>query len=365
MIPGAVYVAHVAGYDSGLIKAFVRQGLEPLMAAGAGKKVLIKPNLVVGKRPEKAVNTHPALVRAVVEVLLEAGAAVSIGDSPGYESTEKALKASLIRPVVDEYGLHVAHFSGDVRLPSQGISPYREFVLGEDPRSYDHIVNLPKLKTHAMMGLSLGVKNILGFVRGLEKARWHLRAGRDRELFAAVLIDLYNVVRPSLTILDGITAMDGEGPTHGRPRSVGIVVMSTNAFNLDREVERLVGLKEPLTTSAVAERAGLLGEYEVFHEGRGSIPRLRFPGPMATDWALPSAVKGLLRSAFVRRPKVRKDLCKACGICAKVCTAGAIATGDKVPSFNYERCIRCYCCQEMCPQGAIRLNMGKGGDSSE
>lgn len=355
MASDVVHIGHFAEYDLEGLKGFIRKGLKPLALAAGGRKVLVKPNLVVGKRPEKAVNTHPVVVRAVVEILLDSGATVFIGDSPGYESTEKALRNSLIWPIVEEYGLSVARFRGEVIKSFQGLSPYREFVLGEDPLAYDLIVNLPKLKTHAMMGLSLGVKNIFGFVRGLDKARWHLRAGTDTGLFAAVLVDLYNLVNPGLTILDGIVGMDGDGPTNGRPRSMGLMAMSESAFDLDREIETLLGLKEALPISRVAIEAGLVREYGVLRDGDGAIPVLRFPGTMATDWHLPSAVKGVLRNAFVRKPKVVKTLCEGCAICAEVCRAGAIEMRKGEPSFDYRRCIRCYCCHEMCPQGAVRL----------
>jgi uncharacterized protein (DUF362 family)/NAD-dependent dihydropyrimidine dehydrogenase PreA subunit len=355
MTPAVVHIGHFPDYNLEQLKGFIKKGLNRHTVPAGSPKVLVKPNLVMGKRPEKAVNTHPTVVRAVVEVLRDRGATIVIGDSPGYESTEKALKNALIWPIIEEYHLAVAYFSGAVAKPFQGLSPYREFILGEDPSSYDLIVNLPKLKTHAMMGLSLGVKNVFGFIRGLEKARWHLRAGADTGLFASVLVDLYNLVKPGLTILDGIVAMDGDGPTNGRPRSVGLMALSVNAFNLDREIEKLLGLHEPLPISLVAMKAHLIEAYEVLREGVEVIPALRFPSTMATDWSLPSTVKGILKNTFVRRPKATKRLCQGCGICSEVCRAGAIEMVEEMPVFDYKRCIRCYCCQEMCPQGAIKL----------
>jgi len=319
-------------------------------------KVLLKPNLVMGKAPKKAVNTHPKVVQAIAELLLDRSCDVYIGDSPGFESTERALKASGIMDVVESLGLKVASFNKPVtKRQVNGVSPYQFFTFGEDPAHYDAIVNLPKLKTHGMMGLTLGVKNTFGFIHSLEKARWHLRAGQDRMLFASILVDIHQLVKPTVTILDGIVGMDREGPSSGRARSVGLLSLSTSAFALDHYIEKLVALFAPLPITQKALEHKLIGEYEVQADSVPLIKDFEMPKVVATDWAVPGFVKKLLKKIFVKKPRLKSELCKGCAVCCKVCPAEALSFFEEKPVFDYKKCIKCYCCQEMCPEGAISL----------
>ena len=343
-------------YEQKRLKELLSKGLQTLGLHIDRSKVLLKPNLLAGKAPEKAVTTHPEFIRALSEILLDYGCRITIGDSPGYESTKKAIINSGIMDIVRYYGLSISLFNRKITKQHDGISPYKRFTFGEDPRDYDLVINLPKLKTHTMMGLTLGVKNTFGFIHSLEKARWHLRAGQDRMLFASTLIDIHTIAGPHLTILDGILGMDGDGPSNGRPRNIGVVAMSRDAFILDDAVERLVGLHYPLPITTLAGRHGLIKDYETVSYGTHVIEDFRMPVTMATDWDIPQPFKTLLKNTFVKKPKIKQAACKQCGICVKVCPAGALSPRQyEPPVFDYKRCIRCYCCQEMCPEGAIRI----------
>lgn len=340
------------------IREFLESALEGVSLAGQlnHTRVLLKPNLVMGKSPQKAVNTHPKVVQAIAELLLDQSCEVFIGDSPGYESTERALKTSGIMDVVEALGLKVASFNNPVtKRHMDGVSPYQFFTLGEDPARYDVIVNLPKLKTHGMMGLTLGVKNTFGFIHSFEKARWHLRAGQDRLLFASILIDIYQLVRPTVTILDGIIGMDRDGPSSGRARNIGIISFSTDAFALDHSIEKLIGLAGLLPVSRKAMEHGLIGEYEIQTNGQPVIEGFEMPKTVDADWAIPVFVKKMLKKIFVKKPRLKSELCKSCAVCCKVCPADALVFFEERPVFDYKKCIRCYCCQEMCPEGAITI----------
>jgi uncharacterized protein (DUF362 family)/NAD-dependent dihydropyrimidine dehydrogenase PreA subunit len=342
-------------YDPAELRRFFSSAFKEVGFAFDRCKVLLKPNLLSGKAPHKAVNTHPQFIKVLAEMFLERSCDVYVGDSPGYESTERALKGSAIMDVVHELGLKVASFDRKLLKRFQGISPYREFIVGEDPADYDIIVNLPKLKTHAMMGLTLGVKNVFGFVPRFEKAKWHLRAGRDALLFAGILIDIYTIVKPSITILDGIIGMDGDGPSSGRPRDFGVVAVSQDALALDAFIESTLGLPSRLPLTGLALDKGLVEEADVIDFGMPAIRDFAMPKSMDVGFNLPSAVRNTMKRVFVRKPKCTHDLCKRCGICAEVCPAGALSSDEEFPTFDYKKCIRCYCCQEMCPEGAIRV----------
>jgi uncharacterized protein (DUF362 family)/Pyruvate/2-oxoacid:ferredoxin oxidoreductase delta subunit len=318
-------------------------------------KVLIKPNLLISKTPEKAVTTHPAIIQALAELLKDHSCDISVGDSPGFGSTEKVLNISGIMDVIKQLELTIATFTHNIIKQSDGISPYREFLFGDDPEGYDIVINVPKLKTHGMMGMTLGVKNTFGFIHAFEKARWHLRAGHDRSLFASILIDIHRIVKPSVTILDGIIGMDGDGPSSGRPRNLGILGVSKNAFILDDCIEKLVHLPHSTPITHLAGKHGLLPDYEVVTGS--SVPEIDdflMPNTMDTDWNIPLFAKRLLKNVFTKKPKIHKTTCKACGVCIKVCPANALSIHENGPVFDYALCIRCYCCQEMCPEGAIK-----------
>lgn len=342
-------------YDIETLKHFFQNGFKETGFSRIGRKVLIKPNLLSGKPPENAVTTHPVFLRALSEFLKDNSCSIFLGDSPGYEPLERVLKASGYLEFIDHLDITIARFKNKIEKRIDGISPYRYFDFGEDPGEFDLVINVPKLKTHAMMGMTLGVKNTFGFIRGFEKGRLHLRAGKDRALFASILIDIHQIVSPAITILDGILGMCGDGPSSGIPVNTGIVALSKNAFALDDFIEKfLCGPYVPFPVISCAMDHGLLPDYVVID--KGLPPAVDFPVPRTsdTDWNLPPPIKRLLRNVFLKKPKILKDNCVQCGVCVEVCPAHAITKERGFPRFDHSSCIKCYCCQEMCPHGAIR-----------
>ncbi len=350
-----IIIGKIEAYQVNRIREFLEKGLDDIGLEYSNKKVLLKPNLLSGNPPEKAITTHPAVVDAISGILKDHSCDVYIGDSPGYESTARVLKKAGYTGVISRHNLKVSLFDKKIEKRYDGISPYREFLLGDDPDGYDLIINIPKLKSHTMMSLTLGVKNTFGFIHRLEKAKWHLRAGKDREIFARVLIDIHRIVHPDVTILDGITGMDGDGPSNGRVRDFGIMGISKDAFILDHYIERMIGLSQWLPVTNEALRNSLVKEYDIVAHGNPEIDDFLMPQSMATDWNIPGRIKGFLRGFFIKKPRLKKDICEGCRICMKVCPANAINFTDNIPVFDYNKCIRCYCCQEMCPNGAIKV----------
>lgn len=350
-----IVAGRCATYDGEPLKEFFAKALKDIGFSAEGAKVLFKPNLVSGKSPRKAVNTNPLFLRALAEVFLERKCTVFVGDSPGYESTERALEKSEIMDVVRVLGLGVAPFDRRVVKTNSGVSPYKEFLFADDPLDYDLVVNLPKLKTHIMVGLSAGVKNTFGFIPHLDKAKWHLRCGTDTSLFASVLIDIHSTVKPALTVLDGILAMDGDGPSSGRARDLGLVAVTDNAFSLDSFLEKILSFPSPLPVSTVARENGLVEEAILTDLGMPEIDDFRMPKTVRADFNLPTIVRETARAILTSKPKCEIRKCTACMTCVHVCPAGALTMEKKGVSFDYKKCIRCYCCQEMCPAGAIRV----------
>jgi ferredoxin len=210
--------------------------------------------------------------------------------------------------------------------------------------------------------LTLGVKNLFGCVPGSRKALWHLKAGDDRKRFAQMLVDLYSIIPSSLTVLDGVLGMEGNGPGSGHPIELGLILASQDPLAVDQIVCDLLGIsRKALPTNRVAFESGLgRGSVEVVGEPleRVRIPDFTFPTLTEPDWNLPAFVKRALKNALTSKPVVEQEICKACHRCEEICPPKALTTKDERRVFDYKKCIRCFCCLEVCPEGAVSIKPG-------
>ena len=257
----SVYFSCCQDYEPGKLKNCLQEiisslGVEKLIRPG--DRVLIKPNLIAPRPAVDAVCTHPAMIRALAMIILDCGGQPYIGDSPGYASLERCLADSGTQAVVDELGIKVVSFKTQVEVSRPENRILKRFQLAAPVLEFDRIINLPKLKTHGMMGLTLAVKNLFGCIPGYDKARWHLRSGHNRQLFTRILLDIYQTVKPDLHILDGVVGMEGEGPTHGQPVSFGILGASPDGIGLDYATARLIHYPDSTPISREALDEGLL-----------------------------------------------------------------------------------------------------------
>jgi uncharacterized protein (DUF362 family)/Pyruvate/2-oxoacid:ferredoxin oxidoreductase delta subunit len=330
-----------------------------------GEKVLLKPNLLSAKPPEKAVTTHPAIVEAVIRLVKDSGATPFVGDSPGIGSAGQVAARSGIKEIADRYGVEIVNLSEGIRVENRKGRLFRRFEVSKAATEADAIINIPKLKTHAMMTMTLGVKNLFGCVPGKRKVSWHFEAGHDKEAFAKMLVELYQLLNPRLTILDGIVGMEGDGPGSGIPREMGIIAASSDAVAMDMIVSRMVGLEpEELPTTRAAMGLGVgeadPGRIEVVGDAAEmAFEDFVFPEttePRFVSW-LPSFIKRHMDQALTTKPVVNHDLCKLCSICVNACPPHVMEITDRL-RINYDDCIRCYCCHELCPEGAIDIKKG-------
>jgi uncharacterized protein (DUF362 family)/ferredoxin len=336
----------------GGIRAFVKQG----------SRVLLKPNLLFGKSPEKAVTTHPAILRGMIQIVREVGGVPFIGDSPSVGGLMRTAEKAGIKAVANEMKCPLVEFDNPV-LPSQRKGKiFKQLEIDRTVLEADVVINLPKFKTHSLTLLTLGVKNLFGCIPGPRKALWHLKAGEDRKTFAQILVDIYQVVQPSLTILDGIVGMEGNGPNSGQPIPLGLVLASTDSVSLDQIACDLLGIsRKSLLTTRVAFEQGL-GKEEIEVVGERvvdmKIPRFQFPTRSQPDWNLPGFLRRALKNALTSKPVVQEEVCNACNRCAEICPPKALSRQGKDLVFDYGRCIRCLCCLEVCPEGAISMRQG-------
>jgi len=322
-------------------------------AISKGCRVVIKPNLLAAATPERAVVTHPMVVKATAEYVLDKGGRAQISDSPAVGAFEKIIKDSGYISALKGMDIEFREFTSSVTVETG--RPFNKIEVADDAANADILINLPKLKTHSQMLLTLGIKNMFGCVTGMKKPEWHLRAGTDRYMFAKLLVNVFNAVRPSLTLLDGILAMEGQGPgKSGDPKEIGVLMGSSDTTALDMTVCRMLGITpETLPTNRAAIEQGLVkGDIEL----NGELPQVegfRFP-EISSSLFGPKIFHGFMRRHITQRPVCNDKLCKLCGECWSYCPAVAIMHSGKSISFDYDKCIRCYCCIEVCPYGALR-----------
>jgi uncharacterized protein (DUF362 family)/Pyruvate/2-oxoacid:ferredoxin oxidoreductase delta subunit len=327
-----------------------------------GNRVLLKPNLLYGKAPEKAVTTHPSIVKGMIKIVREAGGVPFIGDSPGVGGLRRTAEKAGIKGVADEMNCPLVEFDRPV-LSAKGVgTQFKQLEIDQAVLDVDVIINLPKWKTHGQTLLTLGVKNLFGCIPGPRKALWHLRAGDNHKLFAQVLVDLYQAVKPPLTVLDGIVGMEGNGPNSGRPIPLGLILSSNDALSIDQVVCDLLGIsRRALPTNRVAFEQGIGRDgIEVLGERVEDvrIPHFQFPPLSGADWNLPGFIRRALKNALSTKPVMEEGKCVLCNQCVEICPSKALERKEKGLIFDYGKCIRCFCCQEICSEGAIAIEPG-------
>lgn len=365
-----VSIAPCSDYARETIRIALESCLAPLGGMSAfvspGEQVLLKVNLLSRAVPERAVTTHPEVVRALVHSVRACGAEPFIGDSPGGPNTTAQVRRvwaeTGIGPMAQEEGVDLVLFDDEcVRVPAPGGHLYTSFTVGAAVARADKIICVPKFKTHGLMMFTGAVKNLFGCIPGLEKARFHLTVP-DRHDFGEMLIDLMLACRPTLSIMDAVIGMEGDGPAGGSPRHIGALMASGDAVALDVVASAMAGLSpmEVYTNRAAAARGlgpASIDDVTVTGEDWRTFAPADFKVP-SRDLAalLPVWIGRRLRMLTTARPVLESSAkCTRCGFCEKSCPVDAITIGESGPRFDHGLCIRCYCCQELCPPQAIGL----------
>ena len=364
-------------YDEEKIHMLLKQGLdflggvETLIPKDA--KILLKPNLLKKAEVEKAVITHPVVVGAFAGILRENGYEnIVLADSCGHGTTQVVIRGTGMDTYLEKYHIPAVDYSEGVKTAyPQGVQA-KEFILPKELLEQDCVISLSKMKTHALERITGAVKNSYGFVYGFHKAKGHTQYP-SADSFARMLIDLNKCVAPKLYVMDGIVAMEGNGPGSGDPVSMNVLLMSTDPVALDSVFSRLVYLKpEMVPTNYHGEKMGLgtWKEEEITlltPDGEISMAEAvkKYGNPdfnvdrtevRNNIW---TRMAGTL-NIFQKKPYIEADKCVRCGICVQSCPVPGKAVDfrkgkDKPPVYDYKKCIRCFCCQEMCPKKAIKV----------
>ena len=357
-------------YEEDKVFKAVRKGLDLIggvsVFAKRSEKIVMKPNVLIGSNPEKCVTTHPAVFKAVGRLLMEAGASVYYGDSPAVGKAELSMRIAGFKRVAGAMGFSLADFDAGRPVSHPDGLLVKSFVIANGVLDCDGLISLPKLKTHGLVRLTGAVKNQFGCVPGLLKSQYHVKLP-DPYDFATMLVDLNAAIKPRLFIMDGIMAMEGNGPRSGKPKKMNVLLFSTDPVALDATACRIIDLDPAaVPTSKPGEQSGLgtyhtesieiVGEdVEQFFDAEFEV--VRTP-PVSCSG---NPLKNFAKNQICDRPVIDKSKCTNCGTCVSMCPVDPKAvdwyTGDKSvpPTHKYDLCIRCYCCQEMCPEGAIML----------
>ena len=343
-------------------------GVEPLIQKE--EKLLLKPNLLAKTTAEQACTTHPAVLSGVASYLLSHGYAnLTWGDSPGHGDPLAIAKECGIAPAMEALHIPMADFSAGTPTPYPLGQATKEFILANGVLEADGIVNVCKMKTHMLERITGAQKNLFGCVFGLNKGATHVKYPNSVE-FAKLLADLNEMLPARLHIMDGVVAMEGNGPQSGTPKKMGVILASTDPVALDTVFASLVHLDPALVPTNVIGAARGIGETDVSKievvtiDGSMTVAEAQEEyGDKEFDVYRAAEDKGEIsylrpfKKLLKRKPKIKKDLCVACGICVKSCPVpgGALhfKKKGKPPIYDYTKCIECYCCQEMCPKKAI------------
>lgn len=418
-----VIVLSCDSYEEERIYTLLKRGLKELGGVGAlinkEEKILLKPNLLKKAEVEKAVITHPVVVGAFARILREEGYEnIVLADSCGHGTTKQVIQGTGMDTYLEKYQIPAIDYTKGVHVENPDGIQAKEFILPKELLEADCVISLSKMKTHALERITGAVKNSYGFIYGKNKAIGHTKYP-SADSFARMLIDLNQYVKPRLYIMDGITAMEGNGPGSGDPTVMNVILMSTDPVALDSVFARLVYLKpEMVPTNYHGEKMGLgnckeanievvvvkensqisverdvgneeqknnkitvdkkqcenadisadenqsdiniscnIIPMEVLIEQYGN-PHFNVDRTKVRSNIWTKLAKAL--NIFQKKPYIEPDKCIHCGICVNSCPVPGKAVDfrngkNHPPVYDYKKCIRCFCCQEMCPKKAIKV----------
>lgn len=418
-----VIVLSCDSYEEERIYTLLKRGLKELGGVGAlinkEEKILLKPNLLKKAEVEKAVITHPVVVGAFARILRQEGYEnIVLADSCGHGTTKQVIQGTGMDTYLEKYQIPAIDYTKGVHVENPDGVQAKEFILPKELLEADCVISLSKMKTHALERITGAVKNSYGFIYGKNKAIGHTKYP-SADSFARMLIDLNQYVKPRLYIMDGITAMEGNGPGSGDPTAMNVILMSTDPVALDSVFARLVYLKpEMVPTNYHGEKMGLgnckeanievvvvkensqisverddgneeqknnkitvakkqcenadisadenqsdiniscnIIPMEALIEQYGN-PHFNVDRTKVRSNIWTKLAKAL--NIFQKKPYIEPDKCVRCGICVNSCPVPGKAVDfrngkNHPPVYDYKKCIRCFCCQEMCPKKAIKV----------
>ncbi|MFH1888776.1 MAG: DUF362 domain-containing protein [Candidatus Omnitrophota bacterium] len=357
-----VSIVKCRDYDSGRVLEAVRKALDLQGGITAfipsASRVLVKPNLLMAKEPESGVDTHPAVVRAVVRLLKEINCSIYVGDGPSVwggqaENPDDVYERSGIKKVCEEEGVELVQFERRRWRKNIPLAAWLD--------ECEHLVNIPKFKTHDLTLITGAIKNLFGLVWKTHKTELHKKYFHVND-FVKMLADIYEEVRPALTVIDGVVAMEGDGPaTGGKLRDLGLLLAGKDCVALDSIMALIMGIdpkQAPSTMEAASRGLGAADIKDISILGEkleDVIPEPFILPSTSFKTRLPRPIVEIARRLIKYYPCVEQDNCVRCAYCVQACPNKAISLKNDRIVFDYSKCISCFCCQEACPHAAVKI----------
>lgn len=296
-------------YEQRSLRDSLEALLEPFGGIGnfvkKGDRVLLKPNLLTGSRPQKECVTRPELVYCITQMIQEIGGKPFLGDGPAFGSAKGVAIANGYQKLIDELQLPIIEFHG--KRYATISEEFNHLLISKEAMEADVVINLPKVKSHVQLTMTMGVKNLFGCVPGKMKAWWHLEAGKDASRFGQMLVETARAVNPDLTILDGIIGHEGNGPIQGEPRFLGILGASPDVFALDRSIVDILNIDPAkVPTVAASMKLGLCTnldalDFPLLHPEELKILDWKFPENLAPiDFGVPRIIRSTFKHLYIR-----------------------------------------------------------------
>lgn len=366
-------------YNLEEVKLAIKRGVDLLGGIDSfieeGDKILLKPNLLASESAEKSVTTHPIIFEAIISILQEIKdkkniKKISYGDSPGVGKGISVAQKSGISEVADRLNIEYADFDEPAGVNFKDGIKEKSFTIAKPILEANAIISLPKLKSHALTIMTGAVKNQFGCIPGFRKAEYHLKLP-DFDDFSTMLLDLNKLINPKLYIMDGIMAMEGNGPRSGVPRKLNVLLLSSDAVALDYVASQIISFDYNLIpTIKMGFKYGFSNKenIEIVGDNIESVKVNDFKKPHKRIGIGRSLMKlsgfPIIKRLFaimIPKPVIEHSKCVKCGVCVKVCPVTPLALNfnkkgkNHPPEYYYDKCITCYCCQELCPHKAIIL----------
>jgi len=364
-----VAIARCGSYDPTEVTRAIREVLEPFGGMGSfvrpGQKVLLKPNLLSAKDPERAITTHPALLEVLADHVRAAGGEPTIGDSPGgaIRGVERVWQNTGMQDLHERTGVPLVSFEASGAVEMRG--ELRSYMIARPVVEADVVVNVAKLKTHVLTLMTGAIKNMYGSIPGFAKGRLHSDAPRPKA-FSRHVVDVFSLVRPAINVVDAVLAMEGNGPSGGKPRHVGAILAGTDPVAVDSVLEGMLGIREgraPVTKVAAAKGLGTArrADIEIVGADPGSfdLDGFELPGTVLLN-LVPAPLVRALRPWIWIYPEMSAEWgCRGtdCALCVRSCPVTAIEMKDGIPLVDRRACVECLCCHEVCPEHAVRVRL--------
>ncbi|MBD3367279.1 MAG: DUF362 domain-containing protein [Candidatus Eisenbacteria bacterium] len=364
-----VAVVSCGSYERREVGAAVSRAVDLIGGIGRfvrpGERILLKPNLLSAKAPERAITTHPEVARAVIRLVRDAGAEPEMGDSPGgaIRGVERVWRNTGFEELAEE--TEVALRSFEASGSEERTGALRPYMVARPVLEADGIINLPKMKTHVLTLYTGAVKNMYGIVPGFMKGRLHSVAPRPVP-FSRIVVDIFSLRPPRLHVMDAVAAMEGDGPSGGSRRHVGAILASADPVALDAVASGMMGYRErQVPTVRIGEERGLgvagLDRIDIVGDDAEKLAPedFRLPGTGALNY-IPDILVRLLEPFIWAHPEMSPERgCRGpeCGLCVRSCPVRAIRLVDGVPTVDFKTCVECLCCHEVCPHDAVEVKL--------